>query len=162
MAFERKRFCFNPNCKITEDEYIDEGTYVHGIFLKTKGKKTIFKKCTNCLIADFCGKACQEQAWKDGHKNWCFTVNDPKKNQAMARLYNDPKQAKTMFVNLDLRNAYLMSAHFKSYRGVKVVLYMFMDYILKNQPDNLLRRYLTYSIPMFHKLQFSQCNMYVG
>ena len=58
----------------------------------------------------------------------------------MARLYNDPKQAKTMFVNLDLRNAYLMSAHFKSYRGVKVVLHMFMDQILKNQPDNLLRR----------------------
>ena len=161
MAFERKRFCFNPNCKITEDEYIDEGTYVHGIFLKTKGKKTIHiqevyqlsnrrflwknlpGRGKNLIVFwRFCKnfKTFCEQAWKDGHKNWCFTVNDPKKNQAMARLYNDPKQAKTMFVNLDLRNAYLMSAHFKSYRGVKVVLYMFMDYILKNQPDNLLRR----------------------
>ena len=47
MAFERKRFCFNPNCKITEDEYIDECTYVHGTLLETKGKKSIFKKCTN-------------------------------------------------------------------------------------------------------------------
>ena len=128
MAFERKRFCFNPNCKITEDDYIDEDT---------KGKKTIFKKCSNCAIADFCGKTCQEQAWKAGHKNWCFTVNNPKKNRAMERQCGDPRQK---FVTFDLRNAYLMSAHFKSYRGVKVVLNIFLDQILVNQPSNLVRR----------------------
>jgi len=146
MAFERKRFCFNLDCKITEEEYKDESNFEKGTYewYLSNGGKTKFKICTNCVIADFCGKTCQEQAWKDGHKNWCFTVNVPKKNRAMERQCGDPRQR---FINFDLRNAYLMSAHFKSYRGVKVVLKFFLDQILINQPNNLPRRY---GVPMMY------------
>jgi len=146
MAFERKRFCFNLNCKVTEDEYKDESNFIKGTYewYLSKGEKTKFNICSNCVIADFCSKTCQEQAWKDGHKNWCFTVNVPKKNQAMERQCGDPRQR---FIAFDLRNAYLMSAHFKSYRGVKVVLKFFLEQILINQPTNLPRRY---GVPMMY------------
>ena len=64
MAFERKRFCFNLNCKITEDEYKDDSNFKKGTYewYLSKGEKTQFKICTNCVIADFCVKTCQEQA----------------------------------------------------------------------------------------------------
>ena len=60
MAFERKRFCFNLKCNVTEDEYKDESNFKNGTY--ENGEKTKFKICTNCFIADFCGKTCQEQA----------------------------------------------------------------------------------------------------
>ena len=62
-------------------------------------------------VCNFWDKRFWEQAWKDGHKNWCFTVNVPQKNRAMERQCNDPRKR---FITFDLRNAYLMSAHFKS------------------------------------------------
>ena len=88
-------------------------------------------------LCNFWDKRFWEQAWKDGHKKWCFAVNVPKKNEATERQCGDPRQK---FIAFDLRNAYLMSAHFKSYRGVKVVLQFFLEHILKNQPNNLARR----------------------
>ena len=60
MAFERKRFCFNLKCNVTEDEYKDESNFKNGTY--ENGEKTKFKICTNCFIADFCGKTCQEKA----------------------------------------------------------------------------------------------------
>ena len=64
MAFERKRFCFNLNCKVTEDEYKDESNFIKGTYewYLSKGEKTKFNICSNCIIADFCSKTCQEQA----------------------------------------------------------------------------------------------------
>ena len=64
MAFERKRFCFNLNCKVTEDEYKDESNFIKGTYewYLSKGEKTKFNICSNCVIADFCSKTCQEQA----------------------------------------------------------------------------------------------------
>ena len=64
MAFERKRFCFNLNCKVTEDEYKDESNIRKGTYewYLSKGEKTKFNICSNCVIADFCSKTCQEQA----------------------------------------------------------------------------------------------------
>jgi hypothetical protein len=67
MAFEKKRFCFNLNCKITEDEYKDESNFKNGTYGKSNGGKTKFKTCTNCIIADFCGKTCQEQVNRNRH-----------------------------------------------------------------------------------------------
>ena len=88
-------------------------------------------------LCNFLDKRFREQAWKDGHKNWCFAVNVPKKNEALERQCGDLRQK---FIAFDLRNAYLMSAHYKSYRGVKVVLKFFLEQILVNQPTNLPRR----------------------
>ena len=59
MAFENKRFCFNLDCSKTEDDYKDENI---------KKEKIKLQLCSNCKIAEFCGKTCQEQAWKEGHK----------------------------------------------------------------------------------------------
>ena len=64
MAFERKRFCFNLKCNVTEDEYKDESNIRKGTYewYLSKGEKTKFNICSNCVIADFCSKTCQEQA----------------------------------------------------------------------------------------------------
>ena len=136
MAFENKRFCFNLDCNKTEDDCKDED------FKKEKIKLHL---CSNCKIAEFCGKTCQEQAWKEGHKKWCLSINNPKKNHYLYqdKKYRVPKgrSGKPAFVIMDSRNCYLMSVHFKSYRGVELILSQYMNHLLSG-PPHLVKRYI--------------------
>ena len=136
MAFESKRFCFNLNCNKTEDDYKDENI---------KKEKIKLQLCSNCKIAEFCGKTCQEQAWKEGHKKWCLSINNPKKNHYLYQdqKYRVPKgrSGKPAVVIMDSRNCYLMSVHFKSYRGVELILSQYLNQILLGEP-HLTKRYI--------------------
>lgn len=35
-----------------------------------------FAKCRRCRKAKYCSKACQSQAWQDGHRYWCIDRSD--------------------------------------------------------------------------------------
>ena len=56
MSFEEKRFCFS--CKLDAEQ------------LMKKNKE--LKTCTFCKIAQYCGKECQRQDFKDNHKKICI------------------------------------------------------------------------------------------
>ena len=136
MAFESKRFCFNLNCNKTEDDFKDENI---------KKEKIKLQLCSNCKIAEFCGKTCQEQAWKEGHKKWCLSINNPKKFHYLHqdKKYRIPKDrsGKPAAIIMDSRNCYLMSVHFKSYHGVELILSQYLNQILLG-PPHLTKRYL--------------------
>ena len=136
MAFESKRFCFNLNCNKTEDDYKD---------INIKKEKIKLQLCSNCKIAEFCGKTCQEQAWKEGHKKWCLSINNPKKFHYLHqdKKYRIPKDrsGKPAAIIMDSRNCYLMSVHFKSYHGVELILSQYLNQILLG-PPHLTKRYM--------------------
>ena len=120
-------------------------------------EKIKLQLCSNCKIAEFCGKTCQEQAWKEGHKKWCLSINNPKKFHYLYqdKKYRIPKDGsgKPAAIIMDSRNCYLMSVHFKSYHGVELILSQYLNQILLG-PPHLAKRYILnigYSLKRYYK-----------
>ena len=151
MSFEDKRFCFT--CKQTSEQ------------LALKDKKLKF--CTNCKIAEYCGKECQLQDFVFAHKEMCNKVfvklrkEAAEMEQKIKTLGFDVKETKVDFKKLSENNPQLlnlaamyqqvkdvsirvlgqMARIYESYHGLQSVLDQSLKSILEIQPTFFAARY---------------------